>query len=33
MDHIEKKILQIIDDHAEELQALADDLFTHPEQG
>ena len=33
MDHIEKKILQIIDDHADELQALADDLFNHPEQG
>ena len=33
MDHIEQKILSIIDAHAEELQALADDLFAHPEQG
>lgn len=33
MDHIEAKILRIIDEHAGELQALADDLFNHPEQG
>ena len=33
MDHIEAKILKIIDDHADELQALAQDLFEHPEQG
>lgn len=33
MDHIEAKILKIIDEHADELQALAMDLFNHPEQG
>ena len=33
MDHIEEKILSIIDAHADELQALADDIFRHPEQG
>ena len=33
MDRIEAKILSIIDEHAEELQALAMDLFNHPEQG
>ena len=33
MNHIEAKILRIIDEHADELQALADDLFNHPEQG
>ena len=33
MDHIEAKILRIIDEHADELQALAEDLFNHPEQG
>ena len=33
MDHMEEKILSIIDSHAQELQALADDLFQHPEQG
>ena len=33
MNDIEKKILQIIDDHADELQALAQDIFTHAEQG
>ena len=33
MDHIESKILSIIDAHADELQALAQDLFEHPEQG
>ena len=33
MDKIEAKILRIIDEHAAELQALAEDLFTHPEQG
>ena len=33
MDHIEAKILRIIDEHADELQALAQDLFEHPEQG
>lgn len=33
MDAIETKILEILDAHAEELQALAQDLFLHPEQG
>jgi len=33
MNHIEEKIISIIDQHAGELQALADDLFTHAEQG
>lgn len=33
MDHMEERILSIIDSHAQELQALADDLFQHPEQG
>ena len=33
MDHVEEKILSIIDAHAQEIQALADDLFQHPEQG
>lgn len=33
MDRIEAKILEILDAHAEELQALAQDLFLHPEQG
>lgn len=33
MDHIEEKIISIIDRHADELQALAQDLFLHPEQG
>jgi len=33
MDVIEQKILTIIDQNADELQALADDLFHHAEQG
>ena len=33
MDHIEAKILSIIDAHADQLQELAQDLFMHPEQG
>ncbi|MBR4474762.1 MAG: amidohydrolase [Oscillospiraceae bacterium] len=33
MNDTEKRILRIIDDNAPRLQALADDLFTHPEQG
>jgi len=33
MDHVEEKILSVIDAHADELQALADDIFHHPEQG
>lgn len=33
MDLIEEKIIRIIDEHADELQALAQDLFEHAEQG
>ena len=33
MNDTEKRILQIIDEHAGELQALAEDLFLHAEQG
>lgn len=33
MDRIEEKIIRIIDEHAEELQAMAEDLFQHAEQG
>ncbi len=33
MDSIEQKILQIIDAHRDALQAMADDLFHHAEQG
>ena len=33
MDHMEEKILSIIDAHAGELQAMADDVFHHAEQG
>lgn len=33
MDHIEEKIISIIDSHADDLQALAQDLFLHAEQG
>ena len=33
MDVIEQKILSILDSRAEELQALAQDLFDHAEQG
>ena len=33
MDHMEEKILSIIDAHADELQAMADDIFHHAEQG
>lgn len=33
MDYIEQKILAIIDSHAEELQAIANDIFHHAEQG
>lgn len=33
MDRIEEKILSVIDAHADELQALAQDIFHHAEQG
>ena len=33
MDRMEEKILSIIDAHADELQAMADDIFHHAEQG
>lgn len=33
MDRLEEKIIQIIDDHAEELEALAMDIYQHAEQG
>lgn len=33
MDSIERKILSVIDSRAEELQALAQDLYSHAEQG
>lgn len=33
MDKIEKRIIQIIDEHADELQAMAEDIFHHAEQG
>lgn len=33
MDRMEEKILTILDEHADELQALAQDLFHHAEQG
>ncbi len=33
MDRIEQKILQIIDENAPRLQALAEDIFDHAEQG
>ncbi len=33
MNEIEQRILRIIDDHAQELQDLAQDIFTHAEQG
>jgi amidohydrolase len=33
MNAIEQRIIDIIDQHADELQALADDLFNHAEQG
>ena len=33
MDLIEEKILSVIDAHADELQALAEDIFLHAEQG
>lgn len=33
MNKIEEKIIRIIDEHAEELQAIAQDLFDHAEQG
>lgn len=33
MNETEKRILRIVDDNAPRLQALADDLFSHPEQG
>lgn len=33
MDRIEQKIISIIDSHAPELQAMAQDLFLHAEQG
>lgn len=33
MDKIEQKIISIIDSHADELNALAEDIYEHPEQG
>lgn len=33
MDHIEEKIISIIDAHADELNALAEDIYLHAEQG
>ncbi len=33
MDSIEKRILEIIDENAPKLQALAEDIYTHAEQG
>lgn len=33
MDRMEEKIISILDEHADELQALAQDLFHHAEQG
>ena len=33
MDRIEEKIIQIIDQNAPRLQAMAEDIFTHAEQG
>lgn len=33
MDNIEKRIIELIDEHAQELQALAEDIYTHAEQG
>lgn len=33
MDHIEEKIMQIIDSHAEELNEIAEDIYLHAEQG
>lgn len=33
MDRIEEKIISIIDAHADELEALAQDIYAHAEQG
>ena len=33
MDHIEQKILSIIDEHAEELKKLASQIYHNPERG
>ena len=33
MDRTEQRIIDIIDAHADELQALAMDIYTHAEQG
>lgn len=33
MDHIEQKILSIIDEHAEELKKLAFQIYHNPERG
>lgn len=33
MDKIEQKIISLIDSHADELNALAKDIYEHPEQG
>ena len=33
MDHIEEKIISLIDAHADELNALAEDIYLHAEQG
>ena len=33
MDPIEARIIQIIDAHRDELEAIAEDIYTHAEQG
>ena len=33
MDHLEQKILNIIDEHAEELEAIASHIYYHAERG
>ena len=33
MNETEARIISIIDEHAEELQAMAEDIFHHAEQG
>lgn len=33
MNHIEEKIIQTIDEHREEIIALAKDIQSHPEPG
>ena len=33
LDPIEARIIQIIDAHRDELEAIAEDIYTHAEQG